>query len=166
MSPFAVVDSPVGFLLLSELDGALAKVRWTRGPARVPKGSVLRAAARWIDEYFEGKPGPIAFPVAAAGSPFQRRVWDAIAAIPSGQTRSYGDLARDLATSARAVGGACGANPLPLVVPCHRVVAADGTLGGFSGGAGTATKASLLRRERWFAEPDPAEREAPVLDVH
>lgn len=86
-------------------------------------------------------------PTRVSGTPFQKRVWAAIADIEPGQTRSYQDLARALATSARPVGGACGANPLPVIVPCHRVVAAQG-LGGFSGNQ----QGWLVDIKRWLIE--------------
>ena len=156
---FAIVATPVGFLRLAEREGALAEVRWHRGPARRPATPLLRAAARWVADYFAGRPpGSAPFPLATAGTRFQRRAWAAIARIPAGRTASYGDLARALDTSPRAVGGACRANPLPLVVPCHRVVATDGGLGGFSGGAGLATKDALLRHERAFVRPPTVPR--------
>lgn len=109
-----------------------------------------RQLAAWLDDpttRFE-------LPLATAGTPFQRRVWAAIAAIPCGETRSYGELARELGSSARAVGGACGANPLPIIVPCHRVIAANGRLGGFAhsdGGFLPKVKRWLLHHERCHA---------------
>ncbi|HEX9181099.1 MAG TPA: methylated-DNA--[protein]-cysteine S-methyltransferase, partial [Burkholderiales bacterium] len=90
-------------------------------------------------------------PLRAAGTDHQRRVWSALAAIPVGQTLSYGELAGTIGSSARAVGQACGANPLPLLVPCHRVVARDGGLGGFMGrrdGFALSVKRWLLEHER------------------
>jgi methylated-DNA-[protein]-cysteine S-methyltransferase len=93
-------------------------------------------------------------PVAPHGSAFQCRVWDALRAIPPGETRTYGDLAQLLGSSARAIGQANGANPIPIVIPCHRVVAAAGRLGGYSGGEGAATKRVLLDLER-RASPTP-----------
>lgn len=87
--------------------------------------NVLRC---WVDE----PQRPYALPTVECGTPFQRRVWTAISAIPRGNTRSYGDLAHDISSAPRAVGMACGANPFPLIVPCHRVVSRSG-LGGFAG---------------------------------
>ncbi len=95
-------------------------------------------------------------PLAVAGTPFQRRVWQQIATIPLHQTRSYGELARQLHSAPRAVGQACGANPFPLLIPCHRVIAADGGLGGFSrqrGGFLLEIKRHLLTHET-LATPD------------
>ena len=106
-----------------------------------------------LADYFRHPDMIFDLPTAAAGTPFQQRVWQAISAIPCGETRSYGHLARELGTSARAVGGACRANPLPLLVPCHRVIAADGGNGGFMGhapgqGMSANVKVWLLRHER------------------
>jgi O-6-methylguanine DNA methyltransferase len=81
------------------------------------------------------------------GTAFQQRVWRALSAIPFGETRSYGELARELGSAARAVGGACGANPIPIIIPCHRVLAANRRLGGFSGGDGLSSKQQLLAHE-------------------
>jgi methylated-DNA-[protein]-cysteine S-methyltransferase len=94
-------------------------------------------------------------PLTPAGTPFQRRVWATLAEIPFGQTRSYGDLARELGSGPRAVGGACGRNPIPLLIPCHRVLTADGHLGGYSGQGGLVTKMQLLRHEGAIP-PEPA----------
>lgn len=103
-----------------------------------------RAAAQlraWLDD-----PGrPFDLPLAPAGTAFQRRTWRAIAAIPQGQVRTYGALARELGSAARAVGQACGANPFPLIVPCHRVVSSTG-IGGFAGARG----GHLLDSKRWL----------------
>jgi len=85
-------------------------------------------------------------PLRAAGTAFQRRVWGRIDAIPSGKTRTYGELANEIGSGPRAVGNACGANPYPVVVPCHRVVAADGRLGGFAGNRA----GFLLDVKRWL----------------
>lgn len=110
----------------------------------------LRAAAAWLDGYFAGEaPSPICVPIAPAGTDFQRRVWEAMDAIPRGATRTYGQIAATLRgagvpASAQAVGGAVGRNPLLIIRPCHRVVAASGP-GGYAAGAGA--KAWLLAHE-------------------
>jgi methylated-DNA-[protein]-cysteine S-methyltransferase len=103
-----------------------------------------RAAAQlraWLDD----PDRPFDVPLAPAGTAFQRRTWQAIAAIPRGQVRTYGALARELGSAARAVGQACGANPFPLIVPCHRVVSSTG-IGGFAGARG----GHLLDSKRWL----------------
>jgi len=86
-------------------------------------------------------------PLKPRGTEFQESVWRVITKIPFGKTRSYGSLAQELGTAARAVGAAAGKNPLPIFIPCHRVVGKQGALGGFSGGDGVATKRQLLRLE-------------------
>ncbi len=106
---------------------------------------LLRRACDWLNGFFDGDTNAPDLPLRPGGSAFQKRVWEAMAAIPSGWTRSYGDLARELDSAAQAVGNACGANPIPILIPCHRIVGASG-LGGYSGG-GLGTKTALLRLE-------------------
>jgi methylated-DNA-[protein]-cysteine S-methyltransferase len=118
-----------------------------------PDAVLIQHLTMALNDYFCNPTAIIDLPTAAGGSVFQRRVWQAISAIPSGETRSYGCLARTLGTSPRAIGGACRANPLPIVVPCHRVIAADGGNGGFLGqapqqGMSATVKEWLLRHER------------------
>ena len=154
------IESPVGPLTITAADGAITAVDFGAGRASPhglaretcsgpgPNDGVLAEAARQLTEYFDGDLREFTLPVEPEGTSFRRRVWAAMQAIPYGQTRSYGDLARDLDSAPRAVGGACGANPIPLIIPCHRVVGAGGALGGFSGGAGCDTKRQLLALER------------------
>ncbi|WP_439579149.1 methylated-DNA--[protein]-cysteine S-methyltransferase, partial [Elioraea sp.] len=135
-------------LTLSEQDGAIVALDWGRGRDQSPTPLLTRAAAA-LHAYFDGAPDPFAdLPLNPAGTTFQRRVWAAMQAIPRGRTRRYGDLARDLHSSARAVGTACGANPIPIIIPCHRVTGANGSLGGYSGGEGPTTKRYLLGLEQ------------------
>ena len=108
---------------------------------------MLLRAREQLQEYFDGKRMNFDLPLAPEGSDFQKRVWAALRAIPLGETRSYADIARALGSAPRAVGGANGANPIPVFIPCHRVIAADGSLGGYSGGDGPATKRFLLDLE-------------------
>ena len=116
------------------------------GAAQAPKTLLAKEEVRQIRTYLEDPDFVFGLPLAPAGTHFQRRVWNGIAAIPRGRTRSYGELAQELASAPRAVGGACGANPYPLVVPCHRVIAADGSLGGFARERGGL----LLEIKRWL----------------
>ncbi len=154
-----VVESPVGTLVLREIAGALAAIEWRR--VDIPAATcstgrpspLLATAARQLDEYFAGRRRSFELPLAPKGSPFQQRVWAEMCRIPFGATARYGDLARALGTAAQPIGQACGANPIPIVIPCHRVVAAGG-LGGFSGGAGLTSKRFLLRHEGALAELD------------
>lgn len=159
----AEIDSPLGVLALEASDAGLRALRYD--PARWPAVGampespaatvpvvdhpVLAAAAREVDEYFAGTRRTFDLPLDLTGSRFRREVLSAMTAIPYGQVWSYLDLARRLgrdANSARAVGRACNGNPLPIVVPCHRVVAADGSLGGYA--AGLDVKRWLLALER------------------
>ena len=142
------VESPVGPLTITAEGGTITQVDFGTGGGPRPNGGVLAEAARQLAAYFAGSLREFDLPIAPQGTPFRLRVWAAMQAIPYGETRSYGDLAQALGTAPRAVGGACGANPIPLVVPCHRVVGAGGALGGFSGGAGCDTKRQLLAHER------------------
>lgn len=147
--------SPVGMLtLLAEEDALLGL--WIAGQkfygsallqaARRGDCPALRAAEDWLARYFAGQaPDPWALSLRPAGTAFQRRVWEALRRIPYGATRSYGDLARELGTSPRAVGAAAGRNPISILIPCHRLVGADGNLTGYAGGL--AVKEALLRLE-------------------
>ena len=148
-SPYGIDEAVAGsaFDLTSSVsrDSARAGAGWDEADARV-----LRAAASWLDDYFAGEaPSPAAVPLAPAGTDFQKRVWDAMDAIPYGATHTYGQIVAQLrgagiSASAQAVGGAAGRNPLLLIRPCHRVVAASGP-GGYA--AGGDAKAWLLAHE-------------------
>ncbi|MGE5203114.1 MAG: methylated-DNA--[protein]-cysteine S-methyltransferase [Acidobacteriota bacterium] len=144
--PEITVPSPLGPLALEERDGALVEVHWreARAEAETP---LLQNAARQLAEYFARTRHGFDLPMKPAGSLFERAVWDAMARIPYGQTRSYGELAQEVGGAARAVGAACGTNPLPILIPCHRVLAGGGRLGGYSGKGGTHTKTMLLALE-------------------
>lgn len=102
-------------------------------PAQAPSNLLAAEALRQIAAYFADPRFEFSLPLRPTGTPFQRRVQAEIARIPSGETRSYGEVAQAVRSAPRAVGGACGANPFPLAIPCHRVIAASGGLGGFSG---------------------------------
>ncbi len=147
-----IIDSPVGRLSIAEAGGAVVRIAWSDHEAGEPQAQpgetpLLARAAQQLSEYFAGTRRDFDLPLDPAGTPFQRRVWTEMARIPFGATESYGALAREVGSVARAVGGACGANPIPIVIPCHRVVAEGGGLGGFSGGTGPATKRVLLELE-------------------
>ena len=147
-------DSPVGRLLLAGTD-ALSLIAFSRGPkSTAPKADwessdapFLRRAAAQIDEYFQGTRREFDLDLQPAGTPFQLQVLDALATIPYGETRSYGEVAAQIGKprAVRAVGAANGRNPLPIVLPCHRVIGADGSLTGFGGGL--ETKRYLLDLE-------------------
>lgn len=153
----ATRPSPVGELTLVVSDAGLHAVLWpVERPGRVPlpdalaEGAdhpVLRAAAGQLEEWFAGERTTFDLPLAPVGTPFQRQVWDALLAVPYGETTSYGELAAALGDHrrARAVGAAVGRNPLSIVVPCHRVLGAGGRLTGFAGGL--EAKRALLDHE-------------------
>ncbi|MGR3455264.1 methylated-DNA--[protein]-cysteine S-methyltransferase [Pseudooceanicola sp.] len=139
------VDTPVGPLFLQEEGGLLVRVTW-REAASGGGSEVLEEAARQIHDYFAGARQGFDLPLEVRGSDLQRAVCAEMAAIPFGKTVTYGEIARRLGVPAQAVGQACGGNPLPVVIPCHRVLGASG-LGGFSGEGGVETKVALLRHE-------------------
>jgi methylated-DNA-[protein]-cysteine S-methyltransferase len=151
---YAYFDSPVGRLLLAgDVDGlALISFPAGRRPREPsarwsPDEGVLAEAIEQLEGYFAGERREFTLPLQPRGTPFQERVWSALRQVPFGATISYGELARRIGqpAAARAVGAANGANPLPIVVPCHRVIGADQTLTGFGGGL--ATKRYLLAHE-------------------
>jgi len=163
-----VIDSPVGPLKLIASAKGLRAVLWMRdgdagmsiggidgvdGGDHDPNG-VLDAAATQLQEYFAGTRTQFDVPLDTVGTGFQRTAWDALGTIPFGETVSYGEQARRMgdARKARAVGAANGRNPVSIIVPCHRVVGADGSLTGFGGGL--EAKAWLLDHERrvWTAQ--------------
>jgi methylated-DNA-[protein]-cysteine S-methyltransferase len=139
------ISSPVGKLLLEEDRDAIVAIRWTEEAAG--NGSpLLEEAARQLDAYFAGELTDFDLPLRPAGSEFERRVWTAMRHIPYGGTACYGDLATEIRSAPRAVGRACGKNPIPIVIPCHRVLAKGG-MGGYSGAGGLKTKQVLLTLE-------------------
>jgi methylated-DNA-[protein]-cysteine S-methyltransferase len=117
--------------------------------------SLAASAAEQLERYREDPDARFDLPVLVAGTPLQRAVWDAMCAIPRGRTRTYGELARELGADARDIGQACGDNRLPIVIPCHRVVAADG-IGGF----GHSRRGYLLEAKRWLLM-----HEAPAFEL-
>ena len=151
------MPSPVGTLTLVATDDALVAIRWEGEddararvpiPAHAPDHAILRVAEAQLSEYFAGERRVFGLTLAPRGTPFQLAVWQALLAIPFGETRSYRDIAHAIGqpSATRAVGAANGRNPLPIVAPCHRVIGADGSLTGFGGGL--ANKRWLLDHER------------------
>ena len=139
------VHTQFGPLILSEEDGAITRLDWgTSG--RSDPSVVLEAAALQLAEYDAGTRHVFDLPLRVVGSQFQRDVCAAMQAIPFGDTLTYGDIARALGVPAQAVGQACGGNPIPIIIPCHRVMGAKG-LTGFSGAGGVETKVALLKHE-------------------
>ncbi|WP_308911022.1 methylated-DNA--[protein]-cysteine S-methyltransferase [Pseudokordiimonas caeni] len=141
--PQLSMHTPISDLTIHEWDGALVALDWGWGGEDEPT-PLLREAKRQLDAYFDGDLTRFDLPFAPEGTPFQKRLWRALSDIPYGETRSYGELATALTSSARAVGTACGRNPLPILIPCHRVLAAGGNMGGYSGDGGLMTKKALL----------------------
>ncbi len=157
MIVYDVIPSPVGPLLTSAEDGGLTSVwfaphegrigaGWDRDRGRSGKASLVLAAAReQLGAYFAGSLRTFDLPLAPAGTAFQLRVWEGLRRLRFGETVSYAELARRIGSpdAVRAVGAANGRNPLPIIVPCHRVIGADGSLTGFGGG---------IERKRWLLD--------------
>lgn len=138
------IVSPIGPLTAIETNRRITRLEW--GGGFEDHSTVLDAAAAQLTQYFEGSRRSFDLPLQLGKTPFQERFLQILLDIPFGETRTYGALAKTLGISAQAVGQACGANPIPVIVPCHRVLAANG-LGGFSGAGGIEAKVALLRHE-------------------
>ena len=150
----AVVNAPFGSVGIALEEGHLSKIDLLATPLRsvLSEDAKVKPIVRKIRAYLQDPCSVLDIPVRTEGTEFQRRVWKRLREIPIGEVRSYGELARELNTSARAVGNACRKNPCPLVIPCHRVVGKAG-LGGFSGqtaGAKLDIKRWLLIHEGWL----------------
>jgi methylated-DNA-[protein]-cysteine S-methyltransferase len=154
---YKTIASPIGQLKLVASDKGLVAILWENdSPRRVrlsdlqenDEHPVLLETQRQLAEYFAGKRKTFSVALDMRGTPFQKNVWEALLAIPFGETRSYGQLARQLGNprAARAVGAANGRNPISIIVPCHRVIGSTGKLTGFAGGL--ETKAHLLNLEQ------------------
>ena len=139
-------SSPVGPLGANAASGAITELVWGKS-GNLTEGPLHLQIADEIAAYFAGRLQRFQTSVAPKGSAFQQDFYVALCAIPYGQTRTYGDLAQDLGVSAQAIGQACGANPIAIIIPCHRVLAANG-LGGYSGVGGIEAKVALLKLER------------------
>jgi methylated-DNA-[protein]-cysteine S-methyltransferase len=149
MMNIRTVASDFGKLGVVEEDNQIIQLRWEASDQGTCS-PVLAEAVRQLQEYLMGKLEEFDLPLAPAGTEFQKRVYKAMRAIPKGCTRRYGDLAKDLGVPAQPVGQACGSNPIPIFIPCHRVVGGNG-LGGFSGLGGVETKIKLLQFERAYS---------------
>ena len=154
---YRTMNSPLGKLTLVGSDAGLAAVLWEdHEPSRRQRDTtsedtrhpLLRQAQQQLEEYFAGQRRTFTVKLDPSGTQFQNKVWNALRTIPFGETRSYGQIAGQIGSrkAVRAVGAANGRNPIPIIVPCHRVIGADGTLTGFAGGL--AIKARLLALER------------------
>lgn len=144
----AKLDAPFAVLGIRTAGGAVTGIDYLpKGErAQAPANVLARRACRQLERYFDDPEFRFTLPLAPAGTAFRRKVWDALATIPVGESRTYGELARSLHTAPRAVGGACGANPIALIIPCHRVVGSQGSLGGFMG----TTDGNPIAIKRWL----------------
>lgn len=145
-------DTKVGRLGIAALDEAITEIRFCNAPAFLnieeKETPVLREAAKQLNEYFAGQRRDFSLPVTLDGTKFQQAVWHALATIPYGETRSYQDIAAQIGIpkACRAVGNANNRNPIPILIPCHRVIGADGGLVGYAGGL--ELKRALLNIEK------------------
>ncbi len=140
------VHSPVGDLTISEEDGKIVSLDWGWSPMS-EENELLLKTKKLLDQYFDGENPAFDLPLDPHGTDFQKKVWNIMLEIPYGKFLTYGDISDRLNSHARAVGLACGQNPIPIIIPCHRVLGKDGKLTGFSGGEGVETKQFLLDLE-------------------
>jgi methylated-DNA-[protein]-cysteine S-methyltransferase len=142
-----VMNSPLGRLGVQIENEKIQRLVYLAGsvPLRTPASDFERKVERELENYFDNPDTGFSVPLALTGTPFQQRVWQALTRIPFAETLSYGELAASLGSGARAVGNACRHNPVPIIVPCHRVVAAHG-IGGYAG----STSGPVLDRKRWL----------------
>jgi methylated-DNA-[protein]-cysteine S-methyltransferase len=147
------VETPVGRLAVEADHDAVTALRWTTAEEHAgarsqdPASTILKEARRQLDGYFARRLTRFDLPLGARGTDFQKRVWAMMSDIPYGETATYGGLAMALGSGPRPVGMACARNPIPIIVPCHRVLGSGGKEGGFSGGSGLPTKRQLLALE-------------------
>ena len=167
---FAEYASPLGILLLTCREDALTGLWMNRLPpedgCRREDHPILLEAKRWLDRYFRGENPPVTVPLRPEGPPFRQQVWRLLRDIPYGESRSYGDLARQMAAilgkekmSAQAIGQAVGSNPISIFIPCHRVVGARGQLTGYAGGIVSAAVDGIRVAEAIMARYAPIEEE-------
>ena len=147
--PQLSLHTPVGDITVSEDEGAIVALDWGWGRDQEPTALLVEARAQ-LQAYFDGDLVQFTLPLAPYGTQYRQRVWSALCRIPPGQTNTYAELAAIAGGSARSVGTAMSSNPIPILIPCHRVVASSG-LGGYSGGEGLPTKIFLLALERQAA---------------
>ena len=156
MTVYSCYDSPVGLLRLESDGQNLTGLYYTSESKYSDTDLPLFQSVReWLDAYFRGEPYEPDFPIQLSGTPFQQQVWLILRTIPYGQTRTYGDIAREIAgmtgktrMSSQAVGQAVGRNPVSIIIPCHRVIGSGGRLTGYAGGL--ERKEWLLRHEGWL----------------
>ena len=141
----AGMETPIGPFWVEAADGAIVAAGWGHAPGPAGHG-VLEQAITELEEYFSGARTAFDVPLRIEAQGVQRAVMAAMLAIPFGETRTYGEIAKDIGAPAQAVGQACGGNFIPVIVPCHRILGANG-LGGFSAPGGIETKVALLKHE-------------------
>ena len=150
--PSGYFQSPVGIIAVYDDGEFVTALDIVPQHCAAPRPSRLTSeTVRQLRGYFSQRAFCFDLPLKLAGTPYQQRVWQALGAIPYGEVRRYGELAMALGSSARAIGGACRANPLPLIIPCHRVVASNG-IGGYSGETG----GTVLDVKRWLLDYEQA----------
>ena len=151
------LKTPVGWLEISAIDQGITRIDFVRTLTSTPSPSSLKGTGRHLSqartqlvEYFSGRRRKFTLRLAPQGTVFQKKVWLALTQIPYGKTLSYKEVASRIRSprAVRAVGGANGRNPISIVIPCHRVIASGGGLGGYSGGNGLPTKRRLLNHEQ------------------
>ena len=146
----AIYHSPLGMLTITSDGESLKELRFSDTPIEEasPTVPILEETRRWLDSYFAGEEPDFRPQVAPSGAQFQRSVWRELLSIPYGQTVSYGDIARRIdCNSAQAVGGAVGANPIAIIIPCHRVVGSDGSLTGYAYGLERKRRLLMLEQQ-------------------
>ena len=148
---FIHLETSLGKLYITAKDGFISNIGNTPQKEDVfCENNLLIQAKQQINEYFEGQRMSFNLPLNPCGTVFQKLVWQNMLAIPYSQTISYGDISKKINSSPRAVGLACGKNPIPIIIPCHRVIGKNGQLGGYSGFNGVKDKEFLLNLEASF----------------
>ena len=152
---YKIIHSPLGDLKLVASKDGLATISWSTSKNKIKsvqdkKNSILIKTEKQLQEYFVGTRKKFALPIDFIGTPFQKNVWNALLRIPYGETVSYGYIAKSIGKpkAVRAVGGAIGRNPIPIIAPCHRVIGASGQLTGYSGGMGKKVKLLALEASK------------------
>jgi methylated-DNA-[protein]-cysteine S-methyltransferase len=150
---FCTMESPVGLLAIHMTGDAITALDWVDSENSPPDTPNQIEATRQLAAYFAGDLQNFTLPLTPEGTVHQKKVWAEMSKVPFGDLRTYGDLAQTISSGAQAVGNACSKNPIPIIVPCHRIIAAGGGIGGYSGRGGIVTKQILLTLEG--AEPGP-----------
>lgn len=144
------IMTSVGTMSCFEDEGKIIVLEWGQAPSGI-ETPLLKEAKAQLSAYFSGKLTEFDLPLDPQGTEHQKKVWKIMAEIPFAETITYGNIAKEIKSAPRAVGGACGKNPIPIIIPCHRVIGTNGKMTGFSGGEGVDTKVQLLRMEEAIA---------------